>query len=481
MKSTKFLWCVALSLLMLIGSVVPAAAAYTGDPSTAYAMYVDKQQVGVVKFAARALSIYDRVEKELREQHQEEIFIDSNVYFKETKIGGNGVTNDSALAKSIEEAIDVKVKAYFISIDGTRICYVASSQKAEKVVDHIKKPYIETIEKKDDSQLEEISLKQDVSFEEELVPYDSVISSEEAVELILHGSQGIKEYEVKEGDSLWSIANANDVQVQDLELANPDIEDEIIQPGDIIKISQQQKLLTVVTKEKTKYSEEIPFETEVREDSSLEKGKTKVVQQGEKGEKEILAFVTKEDGQETNREIVEEKVIKEPTKQIEAKGTKVVTNTSTNRTTTNKSSSQPKKSSQAPAPTNRGSRKGSDVANYAMKFANNKNYKYARGGTGPNKFDCSGFTRYVYKQFGVNVTHSSVGQRSVGKSVSRSDLQPGDIVCFTGSGSASGHVGIYIGNNKFVHASTYGVDVTVSSLSDGKYPQRYVTARRIFD
>jgi cell wall-associated NlpC family hydrolase len=219
-------------------------------------------------------------------------------------------------------------------------------------------------------------------------------------------------------------------------------------------------MVTVVTKEKIKYSEEVPFEIEVREDNTLEKGKTKVIQQGEKGEKEILALVTKEDGKEINREIIEEKVVKEPVKRIEAKGTKVVTRT--------------RSSSSTPVPANRGSRKGSDVAKYAQKFVG---YPYKYGAKGPNAFDCSGFTSYVYKQFGVNIPSSSVAQRSVGKYVPKSDLRPGDIVCFKNTN----HVGIYIGGGKFVHASTYKTGVKISSLNDGKYPQRYVTARRIFD
>ena len=473
MESTKFFWCIVLSLFMLIGFVIPTQA-YTGDQPAIYAMYVNNQQVGVVRFAAKGLSIYDRVEKKLKEQNDNDVVIDSKVYFKEVRTGVKRITEDKALAQAIEEVIDVKVNAYAIKIDGTRICYVASSEEAQKVLEDIKKPYEEAIEKKENSELEEISLKQDVSFEEELVSQTKVISSEEAVELILHGSQGIKEYEVKEGDTLWDIANANDIKVEDLVLANPDIDEELIRPGDIIKISQQQKLVTVITKEKLKYSEEVPFETEVREDNTLEKGKTKVIQQGKKGEKEILALVTKEDGKEVKREIIEEKVIKEPVKHIEAKGTKVVTRTSRSSSRRSSSRASSSSSSTTPVPANRGSRKGSDVANYALKFVG---YPYRYGGKGPNAFDCSGFTSYVYKQFGVNIPSSSVAQRSVGRYVPKSELRPGDIVCFKNTN----HVGIYIGNGKFVHASTRKTGVKISSLNSGKYPQRYVTARRIFD
>ena len=91
--------------------------------------------------------------------------------------------------------------------------------------------------------------------------------------------------------------------------------------------------------------------------------------------------------------------------------------------------------------------KGQQVVNYAKKFVGNK-YKY--GGTSLTKgADCSGFTMSVYKKFGKKLTHSSSGQRKVGKKVSGGikKAKAGDIICY------SGHVAIYMGKNKIVHAS----------------------------
>ena len=91
--------------------------------------------------------------------------------------------------------------------------------------------------------------------------------------------------------------------------------------------------------------------------------------------------------------------------------------------------------------------KGQQVVNYAKKFVGNK-YKY--GGTSLTKgADCSGFTLSVYKKFGKKLPHSSSGQRKVGKKVSGGikKAKAGDIICY------SGHVAIYMGKNKIVHAS----------------------------
>jgi cell wall-associated NlpC family hydrolase len=99
---------------------------------------------------------------------------------------------------------------------------------------------------------------------------------------------------------------------------------------------------------------------------------------------------------------------------------------------------------------------------------------YVWGGESPAGFDCSGLVAYVYAQVGVSLPHYTGAQWNVGVPVSRSDLQPGDLVFFDGLG----HVGIYIGGNEFIHAPHTGDVVKVSSLT-GWYADTYVGARRI--
>jgi cell wall-associated NlpC family hydrolase len=99
---------------------------------------------------------------------------------------------------------------------------------------------------------------------------------------------------------------------------------------------------------------------------------------------------------------------------------------------------------------------------------------YVWGGSSPAGFDCSGFVAYVYGQVGVSLPHYTGAQWNMGVPVSRSDLQPGDLVFFDGLG----HVGIYIGGNSFIHAPHTGDVVRISSIS-GWYADTYVGARRI--
>lgn len=117
--------------------------------------------------------------------------------------------------------------------------------------------------------------------------------------------------------------------------------------------------------------------------------------------------------------------------------------------------------------------KGTKVVKYAKKFVGNK-YRY--GGTSLTRgTDCSGFTMGVYKKFGKRLPHSSSAQRRYGKKVkSLKKAKPGDLICY------SGHVAIYMGNNKIVHASNSapyprgGIKIS----NNAKY-RKIVTIRRI--
>ena len=121
---------------------------------------------------------------------------------------------------------------------------------------------------------------------------------------------------------------------------------------------------------------------------------------------------------------------------------------------------------------------GQQVADYGLQFLGTP---YVYGGNGPSCFDCSGFTSYVYRHFGYTLNRTASTQLSNGVSVSKSELQPGDLVFFKyNTSKAASHVGIYIGNGQFIHASTNTYTVKTDTLTSGHYANVYVGARRIF-
>jgi len=120
---------------------------------------------------------------------------------------------------------------------------------------------------------------------------------------------------------------------------------------------------------------------------------------------------------------------------------------------------------------------GQQIVDYALSLVGSK---YVYGGASPAGFDCSGFTSYVFKQFDIRLTRHSAGQyRDNGVHIEKSELSPGDLVFTSSNGRTVTHVGIYIGDNKIVHASSPRVGVVISSLSSGNYTRTFFGAKRI--
>jgi len=122
------------------------------------------------------------------------------------------------------------------------------------------------------------------------------------------------------------------------------------------------------------------------------------------------------------------------------------------------------------------------IAALARSFVGKAPYVY--GGAGPAGFDCSGFTMYIYGQFGIRLPHGATDQMRYGAAVDRSQLQPGDLIFFHDdyySSSTASHCGIYVGNDQFVHASTYGSGGVLLTALNGNpyYSAHYIAARRM--
>ncbi len=122
------------------------------------------------------------------------------------------------------------------------------------------------------------------------------------------------------------------------------------------------------------------------------------------------------------------------------------------------------------------SRKAQILLSMARQFVG---VPYVWAGRSPSGFDCSGFIYYVFDQLGYGLPRMADGQFEVGVPVSRNSLEPGDLVFFETYEPGPSHVGIYIGNDQFIHASSGAGHVTVTPLNKAYYRERYLGARRI--
>lgn len=119
--------------------------------------------------------------------------------------------------------------------------------------------------------------------------------------------------------------------------------------------------------------------------------------------------------------------------------------------------------------------KATEIINNAQKYMG---VPYVWGGTTPAGWDCSGYTQYVMKESGITIPRTAAEQYATGVAVNKNDLKIGDLVFFTTYKPGASHVGFYLGNDKFIHASSAAKQVTINSLSEDYYTEHYIGARR---
>lgn len=104
---------------------------------------------------------------------------------------------------------------------------------------------------------------------------------------------------------------------------------------------------------------------------------------------------------------------------------------------------------------------------------------YRHGGNTPAGFDCSGLVQYSYAQVGTRLPRSTEGLRDNSRSVAQRQLRPGDLLFFTQEGKRSSHVGLYLGDDRFVHAPSTGKKVSTASLNDPYWRRHFEGGRRV--
>jgi len=222
------------------------------------------------------------------------------------------------IQKDIDSILSVRLRGFGVKVNGRIVAVFKTREQADKLLSEIMKPYYE----QENSEIIEIKFKENVIIEEVDTELDGYDEFEEVFYYITKGTNEIRIHKVEKGENYWVIADKYSITPDDLIKANPDVEPERLQIGQEISLVVPKPYITVVTKENIKYEEKIPFETEYEETSVLYKGEYRVKKAGENGIKEVEANLIKENGIETDREVLKETVIKEPVTKVVLKGTK---------------------------------------------------------------------------------------------------------------------------------------------------------------
>lgn len=364
--------------------------------------------------------------------------------------------NSSLMVNSQPEiAVAATVQAVALQIDGSTVSILSSEDDANQLLQQYKDNFAGA---SSENKIDSVSFAENVTIEKVDVSPTAIQPLDKTLQFLIEGHVTTKDYTVQKNDSWWLIARKNVMLTKDVLAGNPGMtEDSTLKPGQVIKLVDTTPYLTVISKGTYTETQDIPFDTETRTDTSLRSGQTKVVAQGSNGSKVVTYSYEQKNGYDVQRSITNEQVTKQPVTQVVLQGPK----TSTTSVATTVSISR--------------GFNGTSLIDNAMSLIGTP---YAWGGTTRSGFDCSGFTQYVYRGSGISIPRTSYAQFTSGTSVSRSNLSPGDLVFFDTNGPGASHVGIYIGGGSFVHAANPRRGVTTNSLNAGYYASHYLGARR---
>lgn len=305
-------WRVGLILGLLFGVVL---LGYTlKDIQTACAVEVDGKTIAIVSSESQAKAVIKELIDQQTKEFGKPVEVKQQIEYKKVKKDKQSVIDKKELQKKLTPLLAYKLDGAVVKVDG-KVKYVFKDKKqADQFINELKKEYRVV----DDAKVE---FKEKVEVKETKVTTDK-LSTVKAALAYTEKAGTISYYTVREGDTLWDIATKNGISVEELTEFNPDFKPELMQIGQKLKLDNKQPLISVVSTFEKVVEESIPAPVEVRRNNSMLQGKSKVVQTGQKGLKEVKYQVVAKNGEEAKKEVIAENILKEPVTEIVEKGTR---------------------------------------------------------------------------------------------------------------------------------------------------------------
>lgn len=301
------------------GSILMLIAFFAIYSRTVLAVNIGGKQLGHVKNEQIIKEIIEELQKKYHDKLGCDVEFVQAIQTEKTKALGKKVDSKEEILQKLEAALSIKVKAVGIIINDKETAVVKDKATAEAVLADVKEHYASITP----GEVIKIEVAEKVKLAEKFVNPNKIIDKEDAKAIILQGSLETKTYEIQEGDTLWDIALRENITLDDLIKANPQLKSEHkLALGDEINLKEVKPLLNITVVKKVTYEEAIPYETEVVTDNSMWKWDQKVKQPGEKGTREVAAQVSYKNGVKIDHVVLGEKVVKEPVTRIVSKGTK---------------------------------------------------------------------------------------------------------------------------------------------------------------
>ncbi len=289
--------------------------------ATGYEYSYNGKHLGYVKNQEDVTKVLDLVSEELSKEYGSNIEIneESDITFKTVFVLDKEVDNIDTVLKRLTYMSDMKAEAYGIYIDGTLYAICENEESANKVLKNVQSEFLQ--EEGEKLTYEKITFKENVEVRQIDTKLAYISSVKQATKKIMSGGEKEEVYTIKDGDTIYDICQKLDVTWDEIKAMNPDIKEESIYPGEKIVLNKATAAATVVTVEKSTFAEKVDYKTKYKKSSDMYEGDSRVEQSGQNGKRVVTARLTRENGEIVKKDVLKEKVIKEPVTEIIVEGT----------------------------------------------------------------------------------------------------------------------------------------------------------------
>jgi murein DD-endopeptidase MepM/ murein hydrolase activator NlpD len=312
-------WFLKQSILRRIGFVVGTylvitISLYAAFHSNACGVLANGSLIAIAADENSARKAVDDLVKLKSGQTGRPVDVLEKIKYKGIRINKEYVLNQEALQEELDNALTFKTKGAVILVNGEQKVLLKDIQDAETLLTWLKAVY--PVEPGD-----QLGFKEEVGVVETHVDLENTLDLATAQKQVLLGTNKIVEYKVKDGDNLWDIARAVKIDMDQIVFTNPGMDPENLSIDQVLYLSKEAPLITVLATRETTVDEKIPCPVDVRYDDKLLLGDKEVITEGIPGEKTVTYRITRENGFETGREILSQNVKSEPTTEVVVKGT----------------------------------------------------------------------------------------------------------------------------------------------------------------
>jgi murein DD-endopeptidase MepM/ murein hydrolase activator NlpD len=301
-----------ISLLVLAGWMMFFSA-------NAVQVLVDGQEIGLIKDREAAEEALAMLLAEVNQTAASPLEFRETITYQPVRAKANQLLSPQRLKAAFAERLTFLTGAVAIEINGEPQLIVQDDKTARYVLQRIKETYTPKADGVSDLQ---VAFVERVLLVPQEVEPEQVTDAKEAIRRMLEGTKKIQQHTVKPGESLWTIARANGLTVEELREANPQLKSDRLRIGQEINLLKADPLVNVSVSYERTVRKSIPAPVRVQSDTNLWRGQERVLERGRAGEKEVVYKVLEQNGILQQREVLSEKVITEPTTRVISRGTR---------------------------------------------------------------------------------------------------------------------------------------------------------------